>query len=47
MAVPWSETEEFFGEGDPDALAVGLVRPANLARDAQASGEHLDCWVSR
>jgi hypothetical protein len=42
IAVPWSETEEFFGEGDPDALAVGLVRLASLARDAQASGEHLD-----
>jgi hypothetical protein len=47
IADPWSETEEFFEEGDSEALAESLMRLANLARDAQASGEHLYCWVSR
>jgi hypothetical protein len=46
VAGPWSETDEFFGAADPDELGQGLVRLANLARDARTAGEHLYCWCS-
>lgn len=44
-AVPWSETEEFGGLGDPEDLAEGLTELAALARRASANGSRLYCWV--
>lgn len=44
-AVPWSQTEEFFGRGDPQILARLLHELAELARRARHRGERLYCWV--
>lgn len=44
-AGPWSQTEEFFGHGDPDILTGALHELAELARRANASNRHLYCWV--
>ena len=44
-ARPWSQTEEFFGQGDPDILAGALRELAELARRANASNRRLYCWV--
>lgn len=46
VAVPWSQTEEFWGEGDPDALAAFLRDLAALARDARGRGQRLYCLVT-
>jgi hypothetical protein len=46
VAVPWSQTEEFWGMGDPGDVADGLRRLASLARNAVERGERLYCWVS-
>jgi hypothetical protein len=45
VAVPWSQTEEFFGRGDPQILAGLLYELAELARRARHRGERLYCWV--
>lgn len=45
-AVPWSATEEFWGQADPEHLAALLGRLAELARDARAKGWPLYCVVS-
>lgn len=45
-AVPWSRTEEFYGDGDADLLGDFLNRFADLARDARDRGHHLYCWMS-
>ncbi|WP_146905335.1 hypothetical protein [Cellulomonas aerilata] len=45
VAVPWSETDEFWGQGDPEDLAALLGRLADLARDARAKGWSLYCRV--
>jgi hypothetical protein len=45
VARPWSETEEFWGEADPATLAVVLKDLAVLARNAEANGHQLYCWV--
>ena len=45
-AVPWSVTEEFFGQGDADLLGDFLTRFAELALTARNRGDHLYCWVS-
>jgi len=44
-AGPWSQTEEFFGQGDPDILPGALRELAELARRANASNRRLYCWV--
>ena len=44
VAVPWSETDEFFGAGNPVALTEFLTALAELARAAIARGERLYCW---
>jgi hypothetical protein len=46
VAVPWSQTEEFDGDGDPDILTAFLRELAVLARTAGERGERLYCWVS-
>jgi hypothetical protein len=46
IAVPWSETEEFWGAGDPEVLVPFLRQFAQLARTARLRDEHLYCWVS-
>jgi hypothetical protein len=46
VAVPWSQTEEFWGQEDPNVLGPVLVELGALARDAAAHGRHLYCWVS-
>ena len=46
VAVPWSATEEFGGEGDPEALTEALARLADLAQLARSRGGQLYCWTS-
>lgn len=45
VAIPWSETEEFWGEGDPVALTALLEELAALARNAHNNGHQLYCWI--
>jgi hypothetical protein len=45
VAVPWSRAREFWGRGDPEALAVLLRSLASVARDAAADRQALYCWV--
>jgi len=45
VAVPWAETEEFWGQADPAALAEFLAKLAGLATRAQQKEQHLYCWV--
>ncbi|RNL78461.1 hypothetical protein [Nocardioides marmorisolisilvae] len=44
VAVPWSQTEEFWGDADPSDLAEWLIDLADFVREG--SGETLYCWVS-
>ncbi|HEX5540041.1 MAG TPA: hypothetical protein VFX60_00520 [Micromonospora sp.] len=45
IAVPWSQTEEFWGRGDPEVLAHFLREMSRLACDACDQGHRLYCWV--
>ena len=45
VALPWSETEEFFGQGEPAILGESLIELAALARKGLNTGQHLYCWV--
>lgn len=45
IAEPWSQTEEFWGDADPDDLAEFLADLSGLARRAQAKGHRLYCWI--
>jgi hypothetical protein len=45
-AVPWSQTDEFWGTGNPEELTGLLGELADLARRARSSGGSLYCWVS-
>jgi hypothetical protein len=45
VAVPWSQTEEFWGHGDPEALASWLGELAGLSRRARERSERLYCWI--
>jgi hypothetical protein len=45
VAVPWSQTEEFWGQSSPDALTGLLCELAALARSATDGGQRLYCWV--
>ncbi|MCY1676876.1 hypothetical protein OVA06_19585 [Pseudarthrobacter sp. SL88] len=45
VAIPWSETEEFWNAADPALLAGFLKDLAGLARRSKASGQGLYCWV--
>jgi hypothetical protein len=44
-AVPWAETDEFFGQGDPEALGERLVELSALARTATSQGQRMYCWL--
>lgn len=46
VAVPWSRTEEFWGEHDPIELAEFLRDLSALARRAAGAGHRLYCWLS-
>lgn len=46
VAVPWSQTEEFRGQADPDHLTEFLVELSALARRAADRGHRLYCWWS-
>lgn len=46
VAVPWSQTEEFWGAGDPSVLTPVLVALSNLCRDARSRDDQVYCWVS-
>jgi hypothetical protein len=46
VAGPWSQTEEFFGAGDPEELTNLLQDLSRLAREARSRGETVYCWVS-
>jgi hypothetical protein len=45
VAVPWSQTDEFWGRGDPEDLASLLSELAALARRARDRDERMYCWV--
>lgn len=45
VALPWSRAREFWGRGDPDALAALLRSLASVARGAAAEGQAMYCWV--
>jgi hypothetical protein len=45
VAAPWSQAEEFRGQGDPETLAEFLLELADLARQANRRGERLYCWI--
>lgn len=45
VAVPWSQTEEFWGAADPSDLAGFLVDLGELARGAADRGHRLYCWI--
>lgn len=44
-AIPWSRTDEFWGQGDPDILTRLLGELPELARRARSTNERLYCWV--
>ena len=45
VALLWSHTREFWGRGDPVALATLLRSLASLGREAREEGSSLYCWV--
>ena len=45
IAGPWSESEEFWGQGDPVQAAEMLIELAALVRAGRAAGRSLYCWV--
>jgi len=45
LAGAWSQTEEFWGQADPEVLKSLLGDLAGLARQARAKGQSVYCWV--
>lgn len=45
VAQPWSQTEEFWGQGNPQALGKLLRDLRGLAARAQAADKQLYCWI--
>ena len=46
MAEPWSQTEEFFGLGDPSVLSLIVAQLAVMARRARTANKSMYCWLS-
>lgn len=46
VAVPWSHTEEFSGQGEPTVLAGFLRELAGLAQHARDTDQQVYCWLS-
>ncbi|PKQ25269.1 MAG: hypothetical protein CVT64_10605 [Actinobacteria bacterium HGW-Actinobacteria-4] len=46
VAVPWSETEEFWGMGDPEVLTGWLRVIADHSREAAEKQQAVYCWVA-
>ncbi|MCW2913346.1 MAG: hypothetical protein JWN52_1414 [Actinomycetia bacterium] len=46
VSVLWSQTEEFWGQGDPESLTELLGELSDLARRAQEKEHGLYCWWS-
>lgn len=46
VVEPWSQTEEFWGAGDPEELLQLLSSWRGLAQVAKDSGQHLFCWMA-
>jgi hypothetical protein len=45
VALLWSHTREFWGRGDPVALATLLRALASLGREARAEDSEIYCWM--
>jgi hypothetical protein len=45
VALLWSHTREFWGRGDPVALATLLRALASLGREARTEGDSIYCWI--
>jgi hypothetical protein len=45
VAVPWSQTGEFWGQGDLWILARLLHELAELARRSRTRDEYMYCWI--
>lgn len=45
VALLWSHTREFWGRGDPVALATLLRALASLGREAHEEGHAIYCWI--
>lgn len=45
VVLPWSQTEEFWGRGDPVILNGFLQDMSNLCQQAVGRDEKLYCWV--
>ena len=45
VALLWSHTREFWGRGDPVALATLLRALASLGREAREEGSEIYCWL--
>ncbi len=46
VSVPWSQTEEFYGQADPAVLAEVLKELAALSVQAREEEKTVYCWVS-
>lgn len=46
VATPWSETAEFWGNGDAVQLLSMLQEWRVLAQTARDRGEHMYCWAA-
>lgn len=45
LSHPWSQSDEFRGQGDPESLTNFLLELADLARKANDRGQRLYCWA--
>jgi len=46
VAEPWSQTEEFFGLGDPSVLSPIIAQLVMMARQARTANKSMYCWLS-
>ena len=45
IVQPWSQIEEFWGEGDPDELLPMMQDLSQLARTGIETARRLYCWI--